>query len=160
MRIREGDVRDWPFLYSLGKEVIPVSVSPWREQSMDDTLRYRERNLKGFWTWIQQTDSKVFIAENDQKEPVGYLVLYPTSREELTGVLQGWIMDLAVLPNSRKQGIGERLLEKAVSYCQDNGILYLGLAVSTHNVQALRLYEKMGFIEERKLMVKLLKDKG
>jgi ribosomal protein S18 acetylase RimI-like enzyme len=158
MRVRQGNVRDWPFLYSLGKEVIPVSISPWREQSMEDTLIYRDKILKGFWTWIQQTDSKVYIAENDHEESVGYLVLYPSSREELTGLLQGWIMDFAVLPNYRKQGVGKQLLEAAEKYCRDNRISYLGLAVSSHNLQALRLYQDMGFAEERKLMVKVLKD--
>lgn len=159
MRIRQGNVRDWPFMYSLGKEVIPSSISPWRNQPMVETMRYREKILKGFWTWIQQTDSRVFIAENDQGEPVGYLVLYPSSREELTGMLQAWVMDLAVLQEYRRQGIGRILMETAEQFCRENGIDYLGLAVSSHNLQALHLYEELGFIEERKLMVKVLTEK-
>lgn len=158
MRIRSGNVRDWPFMYELGKEVIPVSISPWRQQSMEDTLKYRDKIHKGFWTWIQQTDSKVFIAETDQEKPVGYLVLYPSSLEELTGVLQGWVMDLAVLQKFRKQGVGKLLMEAAEAYCRENKIHYLGLAVSSHNLQALRLYQDLGYAEERKLMVKVLKE--
>jgi ribosomal protein S18 acetylase RimI-like enzyme len=156
MHIRQGNVRDWPFLFALGKEVIPASISPWRKQSMEDTLKYREKILKGFWTWIQQTESKVFIAENNNREPVGYLVLYPSSREELTGMFQGWVMDLAVLQEYRKQGIGRLLMKAAEEYCRENKINYLGLAVSSHNIQALHLYQELGFIEERKLMVKVL----
>ena len=159
MRIRQGNVRDWPFIYSLGREVIPASISPWRKQSMEETMKYREKILKGFWTWIQQTDSKVFIAENAQEEPVGYLVLYPSSREELTGIHQGWVMDLAVARDSRRQGIGRILMRAAEKYCQENEIDYLGLAVSSHNLQALHLYQELGFVEERKLMVKVLKEK-
>lgn len=158
MRIRRGNIRDWPFMYALGRDVIPVSISPWRQQPMEDTLRYREKILKGFWTWIQQTDSKVFIAENDQAEPVGYLVLYPSSLEELTGLQQGWVMDLAILQEYRRQGIGRILMEAAETYCRENSIDYLGLAVSSHNFQALHLYQDLGYAEERKLMVKVLKD--
>lgn len=158
MRIRLGNVKDWPFIYDLGKEVIPMSISPWRQQAMEDTIKYREKILKGFWTWIQQTESKVFIAENDQNEPIGYLVLYPSSREELTGLWQGWVMDFAVVQTMRRQGVGRVLMEAAEKYCRDNGISYLGLAVSSHNLPALRLYQDMGFGEERKLMVKVLKD--
>jgi ribosomal protein S18 acetylase RimI-like enzyme len=156
MRVRRGNVKDWPFMHTLGKDVIPVSISPWRKQSMEDTLKYREKIQKGFWTWIQQSDSEVFLAENDQEEPVGYLVLLPSSREELTGVQQGWIMDVAVTPEYRGRGVGRLLIAAAEAYCRENKILYLGLAVSTHNLKALQLYEGLGFVEERKLMVKVL----
>lgn len=156
MRIRQGNLKDWPFMYALGKKVIPASISPWRKQPIEDTLKYREKILKGFWTWIQQTDSRVFIAETEQEEAMGYLVLYPSSREELTGILQAWVMDLAVLPKYRHSGVGRALMETAEKYSKEQGIKYLGLAVSTHNVHALHLYESLGFAEERKLMVKVL----
>lgn len=171
MRVRQGNVRDWPFMYSLAKLNIPDSASPWREQPMEETLRYRESVLKGFWTWIQQTGSIVFIAEaavedrmgrtsssdTIKNQSLGYLVLHPSSREELTGVFQGWVMDFGVLPEWRGQGIGKELLKAAEDYCRKHEISYLGLAVSSHNLPALHLYETSGFIEERKIMVKCLK---
>ena len=155
MRVRLGDVRDWPFIYALGKLGIPHSISPWRKQPMEETLKYRESILRGFWTWIQQSGSIVLIAEASV-EAVGYLVLQTSSREELTGVLQGWIMDFAVLPEWRGKGVGRELLKAAEDHCGEQGIPYLGLAVSSHNVRALHLYEQFGFAEERKLMVKRL----
>ncbi|HUS88787.1 MAG TPA: GNAT family N-acetyltransferase [Desulfosporosinus sp.] len=155
MRVRFGDVRDWPFIYALGKLGIPHSISPWRKQPMEETLKYRESILRGFWTWIQQSGSIVFIAEASV-ESIGYLVLQTSSREELTGVPQGWIMDFAVLPEWRGKGVGRELLKAAEDHCGEQGIPYLGLAVSSHNVRALHLYEQFGFAEERKLMVKRL----
>ncbi|MGI6119917.1 MAG: GNAT family N-acetyltransferase [Desulfosporosinus sp.] len=167
MRVRLGDVRDWPFMYALGKLVISSSISPWRKQSMAETIKYRENILKGFWTWIQQSGSIVFIAEVPVEEretvgekkkakAIGYLVLQPSATEELTGVSQGWIMDLAVLPEWRGKGVGRELLKAAENHSGKQGIPYLGLAVSSHNVGALHLYEQFGFAEERKLMVKRL----
>ena len=158
MRVRLGNVRDWPFMYALGKQGIPHSISPWRKQPMEETLKYRESILKGFWTWIKQSGSIVFIAEDSAKktESIGYLVLQTSSREELTGVLQGWIMDFAILPEWRGKGVGRELLKAAEDHCVEHAIPYLGLAVSSHNVRALHLYEQFGFAEERKLMVKRL----
>lgn len=156
MRVRQGNVRDWPFMYALGKDVIPASISPWRKQAMVDTLKFREKILKGFWTWIQQTDSVVFIAETEKEEAMGFLVLFPSSQEELTGIVQAWVMDLAVSPKYRHQGVGRTLMESAEQYTREKGIHYLGLAVSSHNLHALHLYETLGFAEERKLMVKVL----
>ncbi|KUO71408.1 MAG: acetyltransferase [Desulfosporosinus sp. BRH_c37] len=167
MRVRFGDVSDWPFIYALGKLGISHSISPWRKQPMEETLKYRESILSGFWTWIQKSGSLVFIAETSvdegqpsletgKKRSIGYLVLQTSSKEELTGVSQGWIMDLAVLPEWRGKGVGRKLLKAAEDQCNEQGISYLGLAVSSHNVRALHLYEQFGFAEERKLMVKQL----
>lgn len=164
MQVRQGDVRDWPFMFALGKIGIADSISPWRKQPMEETLRYREGILRGFWTWIQQSGSIVFIAEmpiesdseSEKLERIGYLVLHPSLREELTGVEQGWIMDLAVVPEWRGKGAGLKLIQSAEEYCLEQQIPYLGLAVSSHNFRALHLYEKFGFAEERKLMVKPL----
>ena len=144
-------------MYELAKRVIPTNISPWRQQPMEETMNYRIKMLKNFWTWIKQSNSKVFIAEIDQEKPVGFLVLYPNAVEELTGLHQGWVMDIAVIEEYRKQGIGRTLMRAAEGYCREQGIEYVGLAVSTHNVQALKLYESLGFAEERKLMVKVLK---
>lgn len=162
MQVRQGNVRDWPFMYALGKLGIPDSISPWRKQTMEATLKYREEFLRGFWTWIQQSKSEVFIAEEAEHSeggvmrPIGYLVLHGSAREELTGLPQGWIMDIVVQPEYRGKGTGKALLEAAENYCRRQEIPYLGLAVSSHNVKALRLYENFGFCEERKLLVKSL----
>lgn len=167
MRVRVGDVQDWPFIYALGKIGISHSISPWRKQSKEETLKYRESILRGFWTWIQKSGAIVFIAEALVEEgesglkagkakSIGYLVLQTSSREEITGVSQGWIMDFAVLPEWRGKGVGTELLKAAEDNCAEQGIHYLGLAVSSHNVGAIHLYEQFGFAEERKLLVKRL----
>lgn len=157
MLIRQGTIQDWPFMYELAKEVIPVNISPWRKQQLEVTMEYRLRMLKNFWSWIRQTDSKVLIAENDEKKSIGFCVIYPKAVEELTGLPQAWIMDISVAADYRNQGVGRALMEAAERYCRDEDIPYLGLAVSTHNLQALKLYQDLGFIEERKQMVKVLK---
>jgi ribosomal protein S18 acetylase RimI-like enzyme len=160
MHIRQGNIQDWPFIYELSKKVIPYSISPWRLQSMDETIKYRDKTLKGLWNWIQQTGSIVFIAEKIEGEDplkLGYLILYPEAIEELTGLSQAWVLDIAVLLSYRNCGTATALLEAAEKFCYDKKIDYLGLAVSSHNLNALQLYEKLGFAEERKLMVKVLK---
>jgi len=160
VQVRIGDIRDWPFVYALSREVIPVSISPWRKQPLEKTMAYREQLMKGYWAWIQKTGSVIFIAEDHDAQGrlqrIGYLILNPSAREELTGLTQGWIMDVAVLPEWRGRGAGRALLHAAEKYCRERRIEYLGLAVSSHNTRALKVYQKHGFIEERKLMVKVL----
>jgi len=152
--IRGGTVRDWSFIQELTLEAVIYSMSPLREVTEEEVVGYRRQTLSGFWSWVQRSQSKVFIAE--EKERVGYLVLNDRTYDELTGLPQAWIMDIAVKKEYWSMGVGRKLLEKAEEYCLKNSIGFLGLAVTTANSRAAALYEKLGFAEERKLLLKKL----
>lgn len=154
MIIRGGTVRDWAFIQQLALEAITYSMSPLRRVSEDHVVSYRRQTLTGFWSWVQRSQSKVFIAE--EKERLGYLILNDRAYDELTGLSQAWVMDIAVKKEYWSRGVGRKLLEKAEGYCRQNSIKFLGLAVTSANRRAASLYEKMGFSEERKLMIKSL----
>ena len=57
------------------------------------------------------------------------------------------MMNLAVSPVYRRQGIGQALVNSLVEYLQGNGIIALFLEVRVSNAQAIALYQKMGFIQ-------------
>ncbi|MDA8441583.1 MAG: GNAT family N-acetyltransferase [Peptococcaceae bacterium] len=154
MIIRGGTVRDWPFIQALALESIVYSASPVREVSEEHVVNYRRQTLSGFWSWVQRSQSKIFVAE--EKERMGYLILSDRTVDELTGLPQAWIMDVAVSKEYWSKGVGRQLLLKAEEYCKANNVKFLGLAVTSANQRAAKLYAKMGYVEERKLMVKKL----
>ncbi len=55
------------------------------------------------------------------------------------------MMNLAVAPEYRKQGIGERLVNQLVERLQKKGAISLCLEVRQSNLPAISLYEKLGF---------------
>lgn len=61
----------------------------------------------------------------------------------------GWsdMMNLAVLPNYRRQGIGEALVAELISKLQQRENTCLTLEVRVSNLAAIALYEKMGFVQ-------------
>ena len=61
--------------------------------------------------------------------------------------VMGWadMMNLAVSPAYRRQGIGEALVNALVAHLCDNGVIALLLEVRVSNAQAITLYTKMGF---------------
>lgn len=63
-----------------------------------------------------------------------------------------YITNIAVLPEYRKKGIGERLLCALIDLCRSENALFLTLEVRKSNSAAVCLYEKLGFISvgERK----------
>ncbi len=56
------------------------------------------------------------------------------------------IMNVAVLPAYRKQGIGESLIAALISMLQNRGVSQISLEVRVSNAAAISLYEKLGFL--------------
>lgn len=63
----------------------------------------------------------------------------------------GHILNIAVDPAFRGQGLGKRLLEYALQYCRRLGADQVELEVRTDNEIAIALYQKYGF-EVRELL--------
>lgn len=57
------------------------------------------------------------------------------------------MMNLAVSPDYRRQGIGESLINALVAHLKTKHILALLLEVRVSNTPAIALYEKLGFVQ-------------
>ena len=59
----------------------------------------------------------------------------------------GWadMMNLAVAPEYRRCGVGERLVCELIKHLQDNQVSCITLEVRESNENAIRLYNKLGF---------------
>ncbi len=79
------------------------------------------------------------VAQNDD-EVLGYAGLW-----NMCGCAD--IMNVAVRPDARRQGMAEKMLCLLEDYCKRNSILEINLEVRVGNVPARQLYEKMGYKE-------------
>lgn len=61
---------------------------------------------------------------------------------------EGYITNVAVFPEYRKQGVGTALLEKLFKFALENGLSFISLEVRESNQKAISLYEKLGFVLE------------
>ena len=57
------------------------------------------------------------------------------------------MMNIAVAPEFRRQGVAETLVEKLISLLKFSDVYCLTLEVRDSNVPAIALYEKMGFVQ-------------
>lgn len=63
------------------------------------------------------------------------------------------VLGMSVDRNYRNRGIGAEMMERAIRWAQERGIVRLELEVYAENATAIRLYEKYGFeVEGRKRM--------
>lgn len=74
----------------------------------------------------------------------GQVVGYVGSQSVLDGAD---MMNIAVHPQYRKQGIAQRLILELISLLQDRGVKSLALEVRASNKPAICLYQKLGFVQ-------------
>jgi len=83
----------------------------------------------------------IFIAEHDG-QPVAYVfgIRSQVKPEE------GWIRQIATIPEYRRLGIAEKLQNMCVdAFRKMPGVKHVGLTVEAENVPAINLYKKLGF---------------
>jgi ribosomal-protein-alanine N-acetyltransferase len=84
-------------------------------------------------------DSHEFLAaESDSGELLGYVGMMCVLDE-------GYIANVAVSPEYRRQGIGDLLIEKLLERAALRELSFVTLEVREHNEPAIALYRKHGF---------------
>lgn len=120
-------------------EVVPL-FNAYREfygQSSD--LQQAEQFIQ---ERVMGGESTIFLAYLEEK-PVGFAQLFPVFSS--VAMKRAFLLnDLFVAKQARKQGIAQSLMEQCYAYCQQKGARYMMLETARDNVQAQKLYEKMG----------------
>lgn len=109
--------------------------------------------------WPRRVFEREIKADNSYKRVirlggfvVGYIVTW-TIYDEVH------ILNIAVHPDYRNMGIGEKLMSDCLSYSSGNGLKYAVLEVRVSNNAARNLYHKIGF-REIQLRKKYYSDTG
>ena len=97
-----------------------------------------------FESEINNENAFFYIAKVDNAV-VGYMGFHAVLDE-------GYVANVAVLPEYRRQGIASALLKNAVDVCKSISLSFLSLEVRISNSAAIVLYEHFGFkiVGERK----------
>lgn len=117
-----------------------------QEKHIDDIIMLEKTCFSLPWTRRQlmnqrTDDGHVFIAACAGTGTVlGYLGVDCVLDE-------GYISNVAVTPEYRRQGIGDALLNETIHRALERELSFLTLEVREGNAQALALYEKHGFIK-------------
>ena len=149
--IRDGRSEDRAFVQDLGKRTMGDSVSKFRYVN-ESVL---EASYDGLLDFVFRQSHVLLIAEDAGKR-TGFLLMLDTIPDEVTRMPQGFIAYMAVEPSHQGQGIGSRLLAAAEDEARRRGLPYMGLMVTEDNAAARALYERAGFLTERRLLCKPL----
>lgn len=98
---------------------------------------------------------EAFLVAEIEKRLVGYIMCkieYGFSNFKKLGfVKKGHVVSIAVLPDYRQKGIGRALVEESIAGVKLKKSDELYLEVRCSNSEAIRLYEKLGFVIKQRL---------
>jgi ribosomal protein S18 acetylase RimI-like enzyme len=149
--VRRGDRGDHDFVRDLGRRSATSSVSAVRVARYDDVLDSFERLAE----FVYGRRHDVLIAE-ENGERVGFLLLLYDIPDEVTLTQQAFVAYTAVEPAARGRGVGRALIAAVDDYARAQGLRYVSLMVTDDNTPARTLYDKAGFVTERRMMTKAL----
>jgi 2,3-bisphosphoglycerate-dependent phosphoglycerate mutase len=66
-------------------------------------------------------------------------------KRSINGIEFGWVHFFYLMPELRQRGLGIQLIDRAINFCRESGLLQLHLRVGTANTNAYRFYERNGF---------------
>jgi ribosomal-protein-alanine N-acetyltransferase len=92
-------------------------------------------------TEIVDNNLAIYLVAKVNEKAVGYIGMWKVLNE-------GHITNVAVHPEFRHQGIGNQLVSELLSLCVKENIDLVTLEVRKSNQNAIKLYEKHGFVAE------------
>jgi ribosomal protein S18 acetylase RimI-like enzyme len=102
------------------------------------------KGLRKYMKALRKAKCASFVAL-DGKRIVGWCDAGP---REMEGFRHTVGLGMGLLPEARRQGLGSRLLRKAIAHCRRRGIEKIELQVYASNRAARALYRQFGFRQE------------
>ena len=123
----------------LGLELEPVAfatmASAWRAASRERTLAPLE---------VSESDApSLVLGSFEGDELVGMVGFRREARTSLDH--KGSVWGLFVVPDHRRRGIAQSLLDEVIAEATRLGLRYLRLVTATSSVAAVKLFESVGF---------------
>jgi ribosomal-protein-alanine N-acetyltransferase len=136
-----------------------IEIRPMTEGDLDEIMLIEWKSFPTPWSRrlfereLLLPYAHAFVALEAPMDPVvGYLCFWLVEGEM-------HILNLAVHPQRRRQGIGALLLRRGLDYCQENGGTEITLEVRRSNYKAISLYRRFHF-EPRGIRPRYYSDSG
>jgi ribosomal protein S18 acetylase RimI-like enzyme len=103
---------------------------------------------------VKKEDSEIYTAK-EKDEIVGYISFKISDRPPIFKIKRKLsVSELFVKKSHRGKSIGEKLMEKAEKYAENNGCEFVSLSVDLPNEEAYGFYQHLGFEQYRRKLAK------
>ncbi len=146
LKIRLAQIGDLPVLQKIGKQTFIDAFGSLNTASDMELYLEKTFNLKQLETEIQNPESEYYFIE-DPDRILGYLKVNvgAAQTETISNALE--IERIYVIVGYQSLGIGKILFNKAIDLAKERNLDVIWLGVWEKNLDAIRLYKKLGFIQ-------------
>ena len=138
--VREATAEDIPFMRAMIWEAILASPNFLTLHGVENMQQHEEH----YWNrWTEHPDP-AFVALDVSGRKLGAITVKPNDQDE---PVSGWRIGIGVEAEVRGQGVGQRLLERAMAFAGGKEAAYVNLFVDPTNTAAIALYRRVGFVE-------------
>jgi len=140
---RKAIPRDYQKLLSLFEEVDKLH----REQH-PHVFKKPQKPSRGRDFLFKQEDAVIFVAETENKEPVGLIHIFIKTSKPIPILVKrkyAVIDTLIIAETRRRQGIGKKLTDQANRWIKSQGIKQIELSVYQFNRPAINFYKKRDY---------------
>ena len=119
-----------------------------------DFIKDGDQSTEFIENTITNEASDILVYENDGTV-VGFILLQAKTRPDFEFMHPGkycYIMDIIVTENHRGKGFGTALMNAAKKWAKERNCNFINLDVLANNPDAIKLYEKLGFIPKAQEM--------
>ncbi len=122
---------------------IPLTIKRFEPKYLNEILEIERESFKypydkSIFLSLYRIHPDGFIIALYDSRVVGYIIAIPWG-------FKGKIMSIAVRREFRRKGIGRMLMEEAIKHLANLGFKEIDLEVRVSNIEAIKLYEKLGF---------------
>jgi GNAT superfamily N-acetyltransferase len=153
--VRRAEARDAAVLGRLGATLVRAHHELDRARFLPAGAGIETGYGRFLETQLRDENVVIFVAERAGRV-VGYVyaAVEPRSWKELRDVA-GFVHDVVVDADSRRVGVGTRLLEAAAGWLVARGMPRVMLWTAERNLDAQRLFERLGF---RRTMIEMTRE--
>lgn len=119
-----------------------MTVVPMAERHLTALAEIEKACFHAPWSEVmlrEELGKGIFLVAERDGQAVGYVGCQ-------TVLDEGYITNVAVSPDCRRQGIGRMLLAELVSCARARGLAFVTLEARASNAPAIALYEGAGFV--------------
>lgn len=127
---------DW-FFFEIAENESYIATNNGSSIS-NDLLQQRRKNMESF---IQDPSFFVKMLTKDEKT-FGIII---TGIQNINGDNYGFLYNIYISPQYRKNGYGTLAIEKAIEFCKQKQCLKINLNVGNDNQNAIKIYNKLNF---------------
>ncbi len=126
--------------------VAMLSDDPLGATREDPSLPAAQAYVDAFGA-IDADPNQILLVAVDEDDVLGCLQLTLIPGLSRRGMWRGQIEGVRIHRSARGRGLGAQMVGKAIDICRDRGCGLVQLTTDTTRPEALRFYEKLGFVQ-------------